>query len=200
MIRLLGWQISLLYKRLCVPSRLKMNTADRTYLERYIFKDLILNKQIKKILFVGVHQYSSWYYGLFNCFTQIKFWTIDPAFQSKNKQHLQSNFDLLALEKFSNSFDVIIINGVFNYGINQTEDKIKAIHIAEQTLKSGGLLLLGYREGEQYGDFDPSFLLGSKFIIEQKIHSSLLAPHHASNNHCYLWLKKLASTESIPSV
>ena len=143
------WIFISLYIKLIVPKAYKMPTGDRFFLESKLFKEITLNYDNLKILFVGVHKYSSWYAMIFNNFTSNTFFTIDTEFDySKNKYG--SNFhnvgDFLT-HNFNRRFDIIIFNGIFSYGINEVNLQKKAILKIHKLLRNdNSYFIFGYRD------------------------------------------------------
>ena len=125
-----------------------MPTGDRLFMESKLFKEITLNYDNLKILFVGVHKYSSWYATIFNNFTSNTFYTIDleyDYYESKydNSFHIVGNF---LKHNFSKKFDIILFNGVFGYGINELDLQKEAIIKIHKLLSNdNSYFIFGYR-------------------------------------------------------
>lgn len=146
------------------------------------------------MLFVGCHPYSSWYSKIFNLSGK-EFHTVDPDKNSKiygsPKKHFTEKFESLGeKEELQNEYDCIILNGVFGYGIDKSEEKILAIQTSYKILKKGGLLLIGFRKSE-VPDFDQK-------TIDKNLFESTAVPGFESseiqtghqNHHVFICFKK----------
>jgi hypothetical protein len=120
---------------------LKWRHPDRYILERKIFPKLVN----KKILLVGVAQYTSDYPKRLGEGKDNEIWTIDidpkvREFGAKN--HIVdsiSNADKHLEEEF---FDIILMLGVFGYGLNHKKDGEKALKSCYNLLKKGGVVII----------------------------------------------------------
>jgi len=143
------WKINQFILQLSVNKNRKLLTKDRNIIERIIFRNIYTNPDIKKILFVGCHLYSSWYHKIFNLSGK-EFHTIDPDPESKKygspQMHITGKFELLKNQpKMFKNYDCVILNGVFGYGINSLADKISALEAAHKILKENAIMLIGFR-------------------------------------------------------
>ncbi len=119
---------------------------DREVLERIIFPYLLIHENPRRILDIGREAYEK-FYNLF--FTGRELWTIDinprrKKFGSKN--HIID--DVVNLKKHfkNNYFDLIIMNGVFGWGLNQRENIETAIGGIYDILKTDGILVFGWND------------------------------------------------------
>lgn len=112
---------------------------DRKFLTRTLFAQL---KKNKRILFVGVHDYTKAYPKYF---PEDEFVTLD--FDPKlsrygSKHHICDN--LLNLDKHAlGEFDYVFMNGVIGYGLDQKADIEIAFEVLARHMKPGGELYLG---------------------------------------------------------
>jgi len=162
------WRLVGLYVY-CLPASHKMKTDDRRILEKFIFRDLCFNDSVHDILFVGCSKVTSWYPAIFIFFFRKNFVTIDPdintARYGSKKEHYTSEYEgAIKNNNLKERFDIIIINGVFRYGINTKGDQIKAINVSRLLLKKGGLLIIGFRDNKDKQDLNLS-------IIDSKVFS-----------------------------
>ncbi len=119
---------------------------DRDVLERIIFPYILGHLNPKKILDVGREDYEK-FYNLY--FKHKEFWTIDndPAqkkFGAKN--HIID--DVINIKKYfsDNYFDLIIINGVFGWGLNEENKVQKAFMSIYEILRPEGILVFGWND------------------------------------------------------
>lgn len=179
------WIFISLYIKLIVPKAYKMPTEDRFFLESKLFKEITLNYDNSKILFVGVHKYSSWYATIFNNFTSNTFFTIDTEFDySKNKYgtSFHSVGDFLT-HNFNRRFDIIIFNGIFSYGINEVNLQKKAILKIHKLLSNdSSYFIFGYRDHIDLKE-EVNNLIKNKFrkVTFKNIESDLIV--NSDNNH-----------------
>ena len=177
------WIFISLYIKLIVPKAYKMPTGDRFFLESKLFKEITLNYDNLNILFVGVHKYSSWYATIFNNFTSNTFYTIDleyDYFESKyeNNFHVVGNF---LKYNFSKKFDIVLLNGVFGYGINEVNLQKEAILKIHKLLSNdNSYFLFGYNGALK---IEVNNLIKDKFkkVKFSNIESDLIV--NSNNNH-----------------
>jgi SAM-dependent methyltransferase len=119
---------------------------DRRYMTNIILPNL--SKLFpNKVLFVGTRSYTRYYRIYFNN-KSCEYCTIDinpefALFGSKNN-HIVGN--ILEAEHYYpiNFFDIIVINGVFGYGVDDADSQNKALEQIHKILKKHGVLLLGW--------------------------------------------------------
>jgi hypothetical protein len=148
--RRLKWQYIQWLMRF-VPKRHRIGSHDRIILETVIFRELVVDGRYRKVLFVGCAYYTRWYPLLFDWFTDIVFATVEPdpanaRFGSKKNHTVGTLETLKAIPGNRNSYDLIILNGVFGFGIDDLEDKTKTFETAYELIKSGGKFLIGYND------------------------------------------------------
>lgn len=194
--KLIIWKLASVYVYF-LPSSYKMKTDDRRILEKFIFRDLCFNNDVQDILFVGCSKITSWYPTLFNFFFRKNFVTVDPdinmiKYGSKKKHYVAKFEDIGNNNKFRDRFDIIIINGVFGYGINTKKDQIKTINASRFLLKKGGLLNIGFRNKQDNPDLNLSIIDNKMF--HKSIIAGLNTPYFQSKNinkHAFVsYLKK----------
>jgi len=98
------------------------------------------------VLFVGVAKYTAHYAQWFQNATWYR--TIDlrremARYGSKNNHII---CDIVRVNEHFHGilFDVVILNGVFGWGLDKVEDQEKALKAIRQILKTGGVLLIGW--------------------------------------------------------
>jgi SAM-dependent methyltransferase len=103
-----------------------------------------------RILFIGCKWYTAHYKDFFRD-TGIEYWTTDidqssSVWGAKNKhitcdvQELDKHFPL-------HSFDAVLSNGVFGWGVNDLETMNHTVTAIERVLKQDGTLLVGWNPG-----------------------------------------------------
>jgi SAM-dependent methyltransferase len=119
---------------------------DRNYLVKTI---LPATAKLKpgRVLFVGTQPYTK-SYGKFFAKSGCEFWTMDfdPAaakFGAPGKHIVASVTDVD--RHFEHGFfDIVFLNGVFGFGVNDTASQKQTLAAIHQILKPGGILLLGW--------------------------------------------------------
>ncbi|MBD3253040.1 methyltransferase domain-containing protein [Candidatus Pacearchaeota archaeon] len=119
---------------------------DRDVLERIIIPYLLSKINPKKILDVRREDYQK-FYNLF--FKGRELWTIDK--NPKRKKYGSENHitdDVVNIKNYfsENSFDLIIMNGVFGWGLNKPEDVEKTILSFYKILRKGGIFVFGWND------------------------------------------------------
>jgi SAM-dependent methyltransferase len=119
---------------------------DRKYLENLIFPWL-LDRNPRRLLFVGCQCYTQDYHRRFEG-DHRECWTLDivpeSAVWGADERHIVGDV-LRADELFERrSFDAVIFNGVFGYGINTVAGMNRSLSALHAILKPRGLLVLGW--------------------------------------------------------
>lgn len=125
--------------------KVRLKTNDRIQLEQLIFNEIINNPRLHSILFVGCDYYNKHYSDFF---LDKDYWTIEPSIKRSkygSKDHHISDY-IQNLEKYDKQifFDVIIMNGVYGWGLNAQEDIEKAILCCYDSMKKDGIFILGW--------------------------------------------------------
>ena len=119
---------------------------DRDVLERIIIPSILSDKNPQKILDVGREEYEQ-FYNLF--FKGRELWTIDidperKVFGSKN--HIVDNVKNVTDHFNESHFDLIIMNGVFGWGLNDKADIEMTISGFHKILGDGGIFVFGFND------------------------------------------------------
>jgi hypothetical protein len=189
------WQLVRLSVKL-LPQSTKRSTHDRYILEQVIFKDIYINTDYGRILFVGCDSYTSWYPRIFDFRKGIVFETVDPSPGKKTfgarRHHQVTHFEALASwQENKGQYDLIILNGVFNYGLDSLSEKMVALEAVYTLLQAGGRLLIGYRDLEVGPDFELEMIDRTQFVdtpIPGLSCSHYLTKH--TNRHSFLCFLK----------
>jgi hypothetical protein len=118
---------------------------DRIYLKRKLIPAIA--RRGGKLLFVGCQRYTKHYPALFGMHGT-ECWTIDidpsVARWGASNRHVVGNI-LDALDHWTAStFDTIVLNGVFGFGLNGVQDQEAALRVCRLLLKTDGRLILGW--------------------------------------------------------
>ncbi len=133
-ILLLGWWLGLY-----LP-------PDRKILEKSIFPQYKNKENFNRILFVGIKRYCKHYKFFFQDQTYI---TLDPNPSMKRyaaKWHVVDSLENLTAHFAPSFFDLIIINGVIGWGLNELENINKSLMACYHSLREGGELIIGVNE------------------------------------------------------
>jgi hypothetical protein len=117
-------------------------TASRLCLEKELLPWLA--KHYRKLLFVGTASYTFHYEGQFR---RDQYTTID--WHPRNvvwgaRDHIIARIEDIARVRPKGSFDCIILNGVFGFGVDDVEHMRVVIKALHEAIWSGGLLIVGW--------------------------------------------------------
>lgn len=164
---------------------------DRNVLERKIFPWILSEFEPKTVLDIGREDYQKFYNEYF---IDRELWSIDFDPKRKKwgaKNHIACDAADVG-EKFEPEyFDVVMMNGVLGWGLNEPEKIEKAFAGIYKILKPGGFFLLGYNDW-----------LDKPFVIEEIENLKLLEPIKfapldtecfkcVNGEHTYRFYKKL---------
>lgn len=139
-----------------------MPTDDRAILEKAIFRELYVARRYRQILFVGCSEFTSWYPELFEN-TPVAFDTVDSdpekaPFGSPRRHFVRSFESLSDMAVLRETYDLVVLNGVFGYGIDTSTSKKTALDTAGALLEIGGAMVIGYGDRPDDGDLDPGLI------------------------------------------
>ena len=126
-----------------------LNSRDRHIMERQIIPHFAGLAQVRTVLDVGCDWYTSGYPTLF---PDQEYHSIDidegQACFAKGQHQTGS---LLDLDQYHapGTFDLIMANGVFGWGINGAEDISRAMQQIHRALKPNGFVVLGWNDDEE---------------------------------------------------
>ena len=115
-------------------------TEDRRILEQRIFPYFLHRTSCKDILFVGCHWCTRGYNGLFQ--NEKNFWTLEvsPARAKYGAtQHIIDKFENLTKHFAPESLDLILCNGVYDWGLSTGADAEVAFTGCVACLRPGGV-------------------------------------------------------------
>lgn len=121
---------------------------DRVVLEQIIFPHIIVNYRPRRVLDIGRQEDQEFYNKIFY---RREFWTIEKdskfaEFGAKN--HIIDNCTNLRKHFKDNYFDLVIMNGVFGWGLNEKQEIEKAFSAIYDVLDINGILILGWNDVE----------------------------------------------------
>ena len=187
-----AWRVATqeLRRRLGLPVR--MGTPDRLLLEQCILPHYAARPDMRNVLFVGVGWYTAGYEALLD---GLQYTTIDvdprAARYGSRHRHVVTSI-VAATDHFAaGEFDLVVLNGVFGWGLNARADVEAALHGVRQLLRPGGELVVGWYDVPRYrpfpfsdcralNDFEPAVFapLGLAAVNEWLDTTDLPGPRH----------------------
>ena len=121
---------------------------DRQYLEQEILPHLAATNP-SRVMFVGCESYTRGYGDIF-IRSHIEYWTCDinpkASVFGAGKNHITCDVQMLHTHFDEHYFDIVLLNGVFGYGVNDRtamENTVSSIH---RILQTNGILLIGWNQ------------------------------------------------------
>lgn len=136
--------------------RWRLATPDRVLLEDVIVPEFLDKDDITRVLDVGVAWYTRTYPRLYR---GIEYHTIDvdPAMQriAGPHHHTLSMTDLTTVYP-PDTFDLVMCNGVFGWGLNTVDQVTRGLEAGAKVLRPGGWLVVGWNDmaGRRIPDLD----------------------------------------------
>ena len=134
--------------------------TDRSYFRRTILPAIPAGG-FRKALFVGVRGYTRSYERWFRE-AGIEFWTsdIDPAAQRYGAKGRHAVADVRDLDQtfLPGSFDLVILNGVFGWGVNEPQGMQQTLRAIAHVLQPNGMLLVGWNHDRSPDPTDMAML------------------------------------------
>jgi len=130
-----------------VPSFLK--NEDRRVLEQVIFQYFLHSEACRDVLFVGCDWYTE---GYSKWFEEKNYWTadVDPSSRKYGaRQHIVDQLQNLGRHFRTGSFDLIVCNGVFGWGLDARPDVEQAFQACYGCLREDGILIIGWDDIEE---------------------------------------------------
>lgn len=169
--------------------------SDRRYLRRAILPALA-RAGIARLLFVGVRGYTAGYAKTFSA-AGAEYWTcdIDPAAAPHGVPGRHRTVDACRLDEAfpADFFDVIVMNGVFGWGLDDPEDMNRALAAVHRVLRPGGYLLLGWNCER---NVDPAVLPGIRLFDPVRFGGLPERRRFPDVTHVYAWYRACSSTEA----
>ena len=136
--------------------RWRLATPDRVLLEDVIVPEFIGRADVRRVLDVGVAWYTRTYPRLYR---GIEYHTIDvdPEMQRiAGPHHRTLSMTELAKAYPADTFDLIVCNGVFGWGLDTADQVARGLTACADVLRPGGWLVVGWNdmEGRRIPDLD----------------------------------------------
>ena len=142
--------------RYALGLRTAVHTEDRRILEQVIFPYYANRDDMHTVLFVGCQWYTRHYEKTY--FPRQKFWTIDAMRDARRyggSHHVVAPLESLADFFPEETFDLIICNGVYGWGLNSPEQCETAFAQCHSRLRLGGHFLLGWNDTPELAPVPP---------------------------------------------
>lgn len=144
----------------------QMELRIRKLPDRLVMTNSILpgvRENARDILWIGCRGYTREYHSLLEE-GGARCWTIDIDPDAAQFGHPVRHVigDIICLEDYfsPDTFDAILCNGVFGWGVDSVEAQVKILGVMAQLLRPGGLLVLGWNTNKMP---DPARLLPPGF-------------------------------------
>ncbi len=124
-----------------------MHTEDRRVLEQVIFGHYCAQDDVRRVLFVGCQWYTRHYERQF--FPRHEFWTLEPDEKARRfgaRRHVVAPLEQLAAHFPADTFDLILCNGVYGYGLDARAQCEAAFGQCFSRLREGGHFVLGWND------------------------------------------------------
>lgn len=130
--------VARVYFRVCRP--------DRRYMEDKLLPTFVRTRP-RRVLSVGVQTYCA-HYSRYFAGTPAEYWTIDldprVAKLGSRGRHIVANITDIHRFFGQDYFDIILLNGVFGWGIDGADDQDRALASLRRVVRGGGILLVGW--------------------------------------------------------
>ena len=147
---------------------LKWRKPERYFIERKILPQI----KNKKVLIVGVARYTA-NYPIKLKTNEVITIDLDPKVAKYGAQkHIISS--ITNAEKYFSAkyFDVILMLGVFGYGLNERKNGEKAMKVCYNLLKNNGKLFLQWNTIPSHNQINPKLLKNYKSFISKEIYKT----------------------------
>jgi SAM-dependent methyltransferase len=138
---------SVIRKHLVKSGPSSLVTTDRLVLEQQIFRYYQSRPEIGDVLFVGCDGDTARYEK--DYFSNVRFVTLEPDPDNRKFgaiHHVEAPLEHLGRHFPPDSFDLIICNGVFGWGLDEFDACEAAFDQCHRCLRTGGQLLLGWND------------------------------------------------------
>jgi spermidine synthase len=156
---------------------LRLKTADRAVLEETILPYFARHAQFQRILFIGCDWYTKGYAKLF---ADKEYWTLEPNSNRRKYgavRHVQDFGQNVTRHFRPGELDVVFLNGVFGYGLNDRQAVEESFEGIRGCLRDGGVFVFGWNDVPQNRPFPP------EEITSLKRFSPFVFPPLASASH-----------------
>lgn len=113
--------------------------------DRALLENVILPRYAdRRVLFVGTRFYTRKYPGIIPNMVTID---ADPRMARYGaREHIVAPIQAFEIRTLDNTFDAVVINGVFGWGVNDEESAKDALRACARALTMGGELVIGFNE------------------------------------------------------
>jgi SAM-dependent methyltransferase len=129
------------------PKPLPVLTTDRLVLEQQIFTHFQSKPDVRNILFVGCDADTAGYHNGY--FKNARFVTLEPNPDNRHfgaPEHVIDSLEHLDRHFSAESFDLVLCNGVFGWGLDAFDNCQTAFEQTYRVLRRGGTLMLGWND------------------------------------------------------
>lgn len=158
----------------------------------------LASAQVKRVLFVGSRPYTA-HYGKQLTRAAIDYWTtdIDPEAANWGEKDHHIVCDIAKIDDVCapESFDAVLLNGVFGFGVDENSEMNRTIEAIARILCPKGILLIGWNTQKTP---DPTELQEVHLHFHRK--SMLSLPQRktfVNSDHVYDWLVKTNGTQAV---
>lgn len=125
----------------------QLYSADRKVFERTILPHYAGGDRYRRVLFVGCERYTQQYAALFK---GKDYWTIEPDDRKRpfgsEQHHIVAGLERLGEFAPPGTFDAILCNGVFGWGLDRPEQSEAAVDACWSRLAPGGEFVVGWND------------------------------------------------------
>ena len=158
--------------RRALGHEVRIDTPDRRLLEDLILPHHGARDDVRSVLFVGTHWYTAHYPQYF---PHARFLTLDidprQARYGAPGGHLVASVTEVDRHLPARSLDLVVLNGVFGWGLNRREDAERALEALHTVLREGGELVVGWNDVPSRRPFPFSelqALAGYEAVVDRK--------------------------------
>lgn len=171
--------------------------GDRRYMTQSILPALASAK-VKQVLFVGSRPYTA-HYGKRLTRAGIDYWTtdIDPEAADWGEKGHHIVCDIAKIDEVcaSESFDAVLLNGVFGFGVDENNAMDRTIEAIARVLCPKGILLIGWNTKKTP---DPTELEAVRIhFCREQVLPLPLRKTFGNSDHVYDWLVKTNGTQAV---
>jgi len=145
--------------RYALGLRTALHTEDRRILEQVIFPYYANRNDMHTVLFVGCQWYTRQYEKTY--FPRQTFWTIEPLRDARRygaSHHVVAPLESLADFFPEETFDLIICNGVYGWGLDSRVHCDAAFAQCHSRLRRGGHFVLGWNDTPELAPVPPEHI------------------------------------------
>ena len=134
-----------------------LRSSPRRCLEYRIMPYFFAHEEFQNILLVGVSSCTEHYDEYYGGKTSVRSIDNDPEkarYGCRGGRHIVDSIEDIDRHFSENYFDVVFMNGVYGWGLNNEETLIKSLQNIRKVLKSGGILVFGWDKTPRYDPVD----------------------------------------------